>query len=100
MVALGIATPLEVERCVLMTEVPYMGTNHRCCYVNSLEGFLRESKSDWIAKMKVSFLSISELPLGESQVRAWRDCFDVLMAQLPELAKTHPNFDIVFEYNR
>ena len=75
-----------------------MGTNHRCCYVNSLEGFLGESKADWIAKMKQSFLAISELPLGESQVRAWRDCFDVLMEQLPGMVKTHPNFDIVFEY--
>ena len=70
----------------------------RCCYSNSLEGFLLEDKAEWIAKMKEAFAEMSELSLGESQVRAWKDCFDVLQEQLPSIAETHPNFDIVFEY--
>ena len=48
--------------------------------------------------MKEGFQDLVEMPLGESQVRAWKDCFDVLMEQLPAIDKTHPNFDIVFEY--
>lgn len=70
----------------------------RCCYKNNVMAFLQESKGDWIEKMKAAFATVVELPLGESQVRAWKDCFDVLQEQLPEIAKTHPNFDIVFEY--
>lgn len=70
----------------------------RCCYAENINTFLGENKSDWIAKMKVTFMTMFALPLGESQVRAWKDCFDVLAEQLPPIAETHPNFDIVFEY--
>ncbi|MBR5471581.1 MAG: DUF2075 domain-containing protein [Oscillibacter sp.] len=69
-----------------------------CCYSSSIGEFLAEDKSEWIEKMKTSFTTMIEMPLGESQIRAWKDCFDVLVEQLPEIAKTHPNFDIVFEY--
>ena len=72
--------------------------SNRCCYTNSLEAFLCEDKATWIEHMKQAFTTLVEMPLGESQVRAWRDCFDVLMEQLPEIAEKHPNFDIVFEY--
>lgn len=71
---------------------------NRCCYTNSLEAFLRENKATWIEQMKQAFATLVEMPLGESQVRAWRDCFDVLMEQLPIIAAKQPNFDIVFEY--
>lgn len=74
-------------------------TNYsRCCYANSINGFIAENKSDWIEKMKTVFKSMLEMPLGDSQIRAWKDCFDVLLEQLPPIAATHPNFDIVFEY--
>ena len=67
----------------------------RCCYANHLIDFLEEPASEWVAKMKRAFATSLVLPLGTSQVRAWLDCFDVLMDQLPTIAQTHPNFDIV-----
>ena len=48
--------------------------------------------------MKSTFLEMSDLPLEESQIRAWKDCFKVLKEQLPEIATAYPGFDIVFEY--
>ena len=69
-----------------------------CYYANALTTFLEEDKSNWIEKMKQSAKTISDMPLSESQIRAWIDCFDVLKDELPPLTKTHPNFDIVFEY--
>lgn len=74
-----------------------MGTMH-CCYANTLPAFLAEDKSAWISKMKDAFQHLLEMPLSDSQVRAWKDCFDVLQEQLPPVAASHPNFDIVFEY--
>ena len=81
----------------MICEVSEM-SRRRCCYSASLEFFLQENKTNWIKKMKEAFQDLVEMPLGESQVRAWKDCFDVLMEQLPAIYKTHPNFDIVFEY--
>lgn len=72
--------------------------NSYCCYKNSIDAFLRENKSTWVETMKRNFEIISDLPLGESQVRAWKDCFDVLEDQLPEIADVYPGFSIVFEY--
>ena len=70
----------------------------RCCYANNIAAFLSEEKSKWINQMKDSFEAMLEMPLGESQIRAWKDCFDVLKEQLPSVARVCPNFDIVFEY--
>jgi len=69
-----------------------------CYYANALTSFLEEDKVSWIEKMKQSAKELSDMPLSESQVRAWKDCFDVLKEELPPVTKTHPNFDIVFEY--
>lgn len=74
-----------------------MGTM-RCCYANTLPAFLSEDRSAWVSKMKDAFQHLLKMPLSDSQVRAWKDCFDVLTEQLPPIAVTHPNFDIVFEY--
>ena len=70
----------------------------RCCYANNIAAFLSEEKSKWINQMKDSFEAMLEMSLGESQIRAWKDCFDVLKEQLPYVAQVCPNFDIVFEY--
>ena len=70
----------------------------KCCYANNIAAFLSEEKSKWINQMKDSFEAMLEMPLGESQIRAWKDCFDVLKEQLPSVARVCPNFDIVFEY--
>lgn len=70
----------------------------RCCYANNIAAFLSEEKGKWINQMKDSFEAMLEMSLGESQIRAWKDCFDVLKEQLPSVAQLCPNFDIVFEY--
>ena len=70
----------------------------RCCYANNIAAFLSEEKGKWINQMRDSFEAMLEMPLGESQIRAWKDCFDVLKEQLPSVARVCPNFDIVFEY--
>lgn len=71
---------------------------HRCCYANTIAAFLDEDRSSWINKMKDAFQDLFEMPLSDSQIGAWKDCFDVLLEQLPPVAASHPNFDIVFEY--
>lgn len=58
----------------------------RCCYANNIAAFLSEEKGEWINQMKDSFEAMLEMPLGESQIRAWKDCFDVLKEQLPSVA--------------
>ena len=77
----------------MTTSLPY-----RCCYVNSVAAFLSEDRSSWINNMKDGFQHLFEMPLSGSQIGAWKDCFDVLLEQLPPVAESHPNFDIVFEY--
>lgn len=70
----------------------------RCCYANNIAAFLSEEKGKWINQMKDSFEAMLEMLFEESQIRAWKDCFDVLKEQLPSVARVCPNFDIVFEY--
>ena len=50
----------------------------RCCYVNNIGAFLVETEQEWLDQMQKNFTRIMSLPLGESQVRAWKDCFRVL----------------------
>ena len=52
----------------------------RCCYHNPVEAFIGMI---WIEGMKSAFQASYTLPLEASQVRAWRDCFDVLQAEAP-----------------
>lgn len=70
----------------------------RCCYYGSVENFLTEDKNDWIEKMKTTFSEMFTMPLGESQVRAWKDCFDVLKKELPNVNSDYPGLQIIFEY--
>lgn len=69
-----------------------------CCYKNSIDGFLNESQTEWLQIMQQAFIETNDLPLGESQVRAWKDCYRVLQDQLPPIARDYPAFQIVFEY--
>lgn len=79
--------------------VPDLPTNTaRCCYNNSVESFLTEDKKTWIDGMKATFKASYSMPLDESQVRAWRDCFDVLKTELPGVNAKHPGMQIIFEY--
>lgn len=67
--------------------------NERCCYSNSVSGFLKESESDFIKLMKAAFNDEYVLSLGPEQVAAWKDCFKVMQST--------PLYDcvgIIFEY--
>lgn len=70
----------------------------RCCYYNSVETFLKENKESWVEKMKEAFYSSYSMSLSESQIKAWRDCFDVLLKELPDVNNEHPGMQIIFEY--
>lgn len=67
--------------------------NERCCYSNSMTGFLKETESNFITTMKAAFNDEYVLSLGPEQVAAWKDCFKVM--------QDTPLYDcasIVFEY--
>ena len=70
----------------------------RYCYQNSVTQFLQEDRAAWLESMKSAFSELSPLPLGPSQVNAWKDCFDVLQNELPAFDKARPGFSIIFEY--
>ena len=65
------------------------------CYADSIENFLGTEKSAWKKEMRSAFKEESDLPLGQSQINAWSDCYDVLQR---ELAGDLTGFNIVFEY--
>lgn len=70
----------------------------RYCYKNSLTSFLQEDKTAWLKSMQNGFESNSVMSLGQSQINAWKDCFDVLQRELVGLSEEYPGFDIIFEY--
>ena len=70
----------------------------RCCYHSSVEAFIGMDKQVWIEAMKSAFLASYAMPLEEAQVRAWKDCFNVLQAELPVIEAQYPGLQIIFEY--
>ena len=73
--------------------------NGRCCYSNTVKGFLSETEGNFIKIMKAAFNDEYVLSLGSSQEHAWRDCFEVLQEQLPIFEEdVEGAFHIVFEY--
>ncbi|WP_192944934.1 DNA/RNA helicase domain-containing protein [Ligilactobacillus agilis] len=67
-------------------------------YINSLPAFIQESKEDWLKNMINNFQQENDLPLDASQVRAWDDCGSHLLTELADLATSHPQMQIIFEY--
>lgn len=70
----------------------------RYCYGSTVKNFLTENKADWLDKMKDQFAINSVLPLGQSQINAWEDCYKVLQSVLPSFESKHPGFSVLFEY--
>ena len=66
-----------------------------CCYASKLTDFMQMRKEDWTKEMRSAFQEEISLPLGQSQISAWEDSFDVLQT---ELSRANSNFNIVFEY--
>ena len=73
--------------------------NERCCYANSIQGFLAEEESTWLQIMQSTFLDKYTLDLSDSQVKAWIDCFRCLKKYLPLLNDANKSFSIIFEYS-
>lgn len=65
------------------------------CYADSIENFLGIEKAAWKKEMRSAFKEESDLPLGQSQIDAWADCYDVLKK---ELVGDLSGLSIVFEY--
>lgn len=65
------------------------------CYAASLEEFMAIKKATWNKEMRSAFKEEIDLPLGQSQIDAWADCYDVLQR---ELVGDLTGFSIVFEY--
>lgn len=65
------------------------------CYADTVANFLGTEKTAWKKEMRSAFKEEIDLPLGQSQIDAWADCYDVLKK---ELAGDLTGFSIVFEY--
>ena len=65
------------------------------CYADTVENFLGTEKAAWVKEMRSAFKEEIDLPLERPQVKAWKDCYDVLQR---ELVGDLTNFHIIFEY--
>lgn len=65
------------------------------CYADTIENFLGTEKAAWVKEMRSAFKEEIDLPLERPQVRAWKDCYDVLQR---ELVGDLTSFHIIFEY--
>ena len=85
------AKPAAAKTAAVKTVEPIM--NGRCCYSNYVDGFYKESESDFIKSMKAAFNDEYVLSLGPEQVAAWKDCFKVMQDMV-----MNPEDGIIFEY--
>ena len=65
----------------------------RCCYADYFSNFSNENESDFIEKIKSTFLKEHIVELSNSQINAWKDSFEVL-----QNLNLNPNISIIFEY--
>lgn len=65
----------------------------RCCYADTITNFNNENETDFINKVKSTFLEEHLVELSDSQVHAWADSFRVM-----QNIDLNPNFSIIFEY--
>lgn len=47
----------------------------RYCYCATVKDFMKENRATWLSKMQTQFDINSIMPLGQSQINAWGDCF-------------------------
>lgn len=72
--------------------------NKRCCYANTMSGFLDETQSNWMETMKSAFSEKYTFNLEAAQEHAWKDCFDNLQMYLPMIENKNKKFGLIFEY--
>lgn len=89
---------LAKRLCGLPAKKTRVSASARCCYQASVASFLSEDRKSWIEEMKSSFVASYSMSLEESQVKAWKDCFDVLKKELPSVNDKYPGLQIIFEY--
>jgi len=65
----------------------------RCCYVDSIANFKKETETDFINKLKSTFKEEHLVDLSDSQIHAWADSFRVM-----QTLNLNPNLNIIFEY--
>ena len=89
----------KVQKSVALTQnhkakiEPPMTRKH--CYADNVENFMNTEKSKWINDMRSAYKEVTDLPLSQSQIDAWDDCYDVLQR---ELKNGLSEFGIIFEY--
>ena len=71
---------------------------HQYAYCATVKDFLSINENQWIAEMVAGFNRSFRLPLGQTQIGVWKDCFRVLNNALSTFNDEYPNFHIVFEY--
>lgn len=72
-----------------------------CGWHGSIERFLNTSYADWLTALTQYNLSCMNSPADQSQITAWKECFNILQDQLPVLVDKCAwvrEWSIVFEY--
>ena len=61
-------------------------------------GFLNKTQDKVIKSLKNNYSRVCDYSLEEEQIKAWKDCLNVLKGSLSELPDSYNNLNIVFEY--
>lgn len=67
--------------------------NGRCCYADTIANFNDENETEFIDKVKSTFLDEHLVDLSDSQIHAWIDSFRVMQS-----INLDSNLSIIFEY--
>ena len=65
--------------------------------IYSISNFLYTDKQDWLNILKSHVKTVMGEAAGDSQIRAWDDCYDVLQNEFSKL-EFHEETYFVFEY--
>ena len=65
----------------------------RCCYADTIANFNNENETEFIDKVKSTFLDQHLVDLSDSQINAWVDSFRVMQG-----LNLNSNLNIIFEY--
>lgn len=76
-------------------------TDKHCGWFGSISEFLNTSRDQWLSDLKVQHEKTMREPAGESQIKAWKDCFGIISAQLETIVRYNSkikDWTIIFEY--
>ncbi|GHO88021.1 DNA/RNA helicase domain-containing protein [Dictyobacter formicarum] len=72
-----------------------------CGWHGAINTFLKVLEQDWLQDLKNHHLVCMNMEADESQIRAWKNCFNILQVQLASAVKMRAdvgNWTIIFEY--